>query len=345
MTEAGYALESPGLSALARPRTGRRLATSTAVWLFVAGNAAVMVWLWVHGGNVSDDLSTGELLTSVARITGLLGAYSALLQVLLLARLPPVERLFGFDRLTVWHRWNGHACLDLILAHVVLSVWGYALMDKISLPNEVTTMLGGGIYPGMITATVGTALLVAVVMTSVVIVRRRLRYEAWYAVHLLAYAGIALAWFHQIPTGNELVLDRVAADYWRALILGTLALLVAFRVIGPAVKALRYRLRVAEVVSEGPGIVSLRITGRRSTGSTRGPVSSSSGASSTGSAGGRRTPSRFRRRRTDAPSGSRSKPWAISRAGSRRSLRARRLSRRDRSASSRLRRAPVTRSP
>lgn len=25
-----------------------------------------------------------------------------------------------------WHRWNGHACLYLVLAHVVLSVWGYA---------------------------------------------------------------------------------------------------------------------------------------------------------------------------------------------------------------------------
>jgi predicted ferric reductase len=262
MTEAGYALESTRLSSLARPRAGRRVAMSIALWAFVAGNAALMVWLWVHGGNVSDDLSTGELLTSLARITGLLGAYSALLQVLLLARLPPVERLFGFDRLTVWHRWNGHACLDLILAHVVLSVWGYALMDKISLPGEVTTMLGGGVYPGMITATVGTALLIAVVVTSVVIVRRRLRYEAWYAVHLLAYAGIALAWFHQIPTGNELVLDRVAADYWRALFLGTFGLLVAFRLVGPALNALRYRLRVAEVVAEGPGIVSLRITGR-----------------------------------------------------------------------------------
>jgi predicted ferric reductase len=202
-------------------------------------------------------------LTSLARITGLLGAYSALLQVLLLARLPAVERLFGFDRLTVWHRWNGHACLDLVLAHVVLSVWGYALMDRISLPKEVSTMLGGGVYPGMITATVGTGLLVAVVVTSVVIVRRRLRYESWYAVHLLAYAGIALAWFHQIPTGNELVLDRVAADYWRALYVGTIGLLVAFRIVGPTLNALRYRLRVAEVVPEGPGIVSLRITGRR----------------------------------------------------------------------------------
>src|SRR5437870_1306826 len=263
MNDAGYALESPRLSALPRARSGRRLATASVVWAVVAGNAALLVWLWVHGGNVSDDLSTGQLLTSLARITGLLGAYSALLQVLLLARLPPVERLFGFDRLTVWHRWNGHACLDLVLAHVVLSVWGYSLLDKISLPKEITTMLGGGIYPGMITATVGTALLIAVVLTSVVIVRRRLRYEWWYAVHLLAYAGIALAWFHQIPTGNELVLDRVAADYWRALYAATIVLLVGFRVLVPLANALRFRLRVTEVVPEGPGVVSIRITGRR----------------------------------------------------------------------------------
>jgi hypothetical protein len=98
--------------------------------------------------------------------------------VLLLARLPWLERLVGFDRLSVWHRWNGHATLDLVLAHVVLSVWGYSLMDKVSLPKEVSTMLGGGIYPGMITATVGTFLLVAAVVSSVVIVKRRLRYEA-----------------------------------------------------------------------------------------------------------------------------------------------------------------------
>ena len=59
-----------------------------------------------------------------------------------------------------------------MLGHVVFSVWGYALLDRISLPSEVSTMLGGGVYPGMITATVGTGLLIAVVVSSVVIVRQ-----------------------------------------------------------------------------------------------------------------------------------------------------------------------------
>jgi len=240
----------------------RRALGLVVVWVVVLGNVVVIVWLWVHGGNWTLK-SSGDVLTSVARLTGLLSAYLALLQVILLARVPVLERLVGFDRLSVWHRWNGHACLDLVLAHVVFSVWGYALLDKYSLPKEVSTMLGGGIYPGMITATIGTVLLIGVVVTSVVIVKRRLRYEWWYSVHLLAYAGIALAWFHQIPTGNELVLDRIAADYWRALYVATIALLVVFRLLVPALAALRYRLRVAAVVEEGPGVVSLWITGRR----------------------------------------------------------------------------------
>ena len=262
MTEAVLEHSRPHAVAIQRRNSLARAATATLLAAVFAGNLAGIAWLWWHGGNLVGVHGTGEWLTSFARITGLLAAYSALLQVLLLARLPWLERLVGFDRLSTWHRWNGHACLYLVLAHIVLSVWGYALMDRLSIPEEISTMLGGGIYPGMITATAGTALLIAVVGLSVVVVRRRLRYEAWYAVHLTAYAAIALAWFHQIPTGNELVLDRAAADYWRALYLATLGALVVFRVLVPIVNSLRYRLRVDDVVAEGPGVVSLRIAGR-----------------------------------------------------------------------------------
>src|SRR5580765_477508 len=238
-----------------------RAAGLVLVWAVVLGNTAAIVWLWVHGGNLTLR-SSGDVLTSIARLTGLLGAYLALLQVILLARVPALERLVGFDRLTVWHRWNGHACLDLVLAHVVLSIWGYSLMDHLSIAKETSTMIWGGIYPGMITATVGTFLLIAVVVSSVVVVRRRLRYEWWYAVHLTAYASIALGWFHQIPTGNELVLDRTAANYWRGLYVVTLALLVVWRLLLPAWQAVWLGLRVEEVVPEGPGVVSIRIGGR-----------------------------------------------------------------------------------
>src|SRR3954464_5878824 len=147
---------------VAQRRPARRALTATILWGVLVANGAVIVWLWVHGGNVSDDLSTGELLTSLARITGLLASYTALIQVLLLARIPWVERLVGFDRLTVWHRWNGHACLYLILAHTFLSIWAYQLLEfqPISYWGETGRLIWGDVLPGMVTATIGTALLV-----------------------------------------------------------------------------------------------------------------------------------------------------------------------------------------
>ena len=250
---------APSLSVAARLR---RVLPATLVLVLVIGNGLAIVWLWYHGGNVTDVHTTADALTSVARITGLLSAYLALVQVILLARLPALERAVGFDRLSRWHRWNGHVCIDLVIAHVVFSVWGYSLADHFTLGKEISTMLGGGIYPGMITATIGTAMLLAVVATSLVIVRRRLSYEWWYVVHLLAYAGIALSWFHEIPTGNELVLDKTAANYWRALYVATLIILVVFRILVPLVNAFRYRLRVDEVSREGDDVVSVRIAGR-----------------------------------------------------------------------------------
>jgi predicted ferric reductase len=247
----------------ARPAARAGTVAAALIWAFLVGNVVAIVFLWYHGGNVTQVHSTGELLTSIARITGLLGAYLALVQVILLSRLPALERLRGFDRLTVWHRWNGHVCLYLILAHVFFSIWGYAKMDRIGIGKETSTMIWGGVYPGMIVATISTFLFVVIVLSSIVIVRRRLDYRAWYAVHITTYAAIALGWFHQVPTGNELVLDTIAADYWASLYLATLGVLLVFRLLVPLANAFRYRMRVAEVVPEGPGVVSLRISGRR----------------------------------------------------------------------------------
>lgn len=234
---------------------GRAIAAS-----IVAINAAVIIWLWIYDGGVSGVHSVAGIFTSLGRITGLLGAYLLLLQVLLLARLRWLERLVGLDRLTIWHRLNGFFCLYLIVAHVVLITVGYALTDRLGIPQEITTLLGT--YPDMIPAALGTGLLVLVVVTSLVIVRRRLRYEAWYAVHLTAYAAIVLAWFHQLPTGNEFVLNAAAATYWTALYLITLALVLVFRLALPIAYGFRHQMRVAEVNIESPTVVSLRITGR-----------------------------------------------------------------------------------
>ncbi len=231
-----------------------------AVASILAANIVVIVWLWLYDGGATGVHTTGGFLTSVGRITGLLGAYFLLVQVLLLARIRPVERLIGFDRLTVWHRYNGILCFYLIVAHVVFIVLGYGITDQVSIVNEISTMLGT--YPYMHLALIGMALLVVVIATSIVIVRRRLRYETWYLVHLTAYLTVLLAWFHQLPTGNEFVLNAAAATYWITLYLVTLGLLILFRLALPIVYGFRHQMRVAEVNEEGPNVVSLRLTGR-----------------------------------------------------------------------------------
>ena len=244
----------------------RRRAATHAVALFVAsaiylGNIVALVWIWVDNGNLTMH-TTADLLARTAGLAGLIGAYLALIQVVLLSRLPILERLAGFDRLTQWHRWNGHLCIDLVIVHVVLQIQGYSMPTHRSFGDEFWTMVAQGAFPGMITATVGTVLLLGVGWSSFVIARRRLPYEVWYAVHLTAYAGIALAWFHEIPTGGDLALNPGAARYWRILALVTLAT-VAWRVLAPIVSAFRYRLKVVDVIDEGGGATSLRIAGRR----------------------------------------------------------------------------------
>ena len=230
------------------------------LWLLFVANMVVIGALWARGGAFDGIGDPGIALTSLGRLTGLIGSYLALVQILLLVRVRWLERLAGFDALTLWHRRNGKLCLLLLLAHTVLITVGYTLTGRTSILHEISKLLSS--YDDMITATVGTGLLVVVVVTSLVIVRRRLPYEVWYAVHLATYAGIALAFAHQLSNGSEFVSDTVARDYWTALYVVTLAASVGFRLLVPLWQALWYRMRVEAVVTEGPGVVSLVIAGR-----------------------------------------------------------------------------------
>lgn len=238
----------------------RRLIIIALCGLAVANGGAVL-WLWLHGGGAGLlTQSPGGLLTSLGRLTALVGTYLVLIQVILVARLPWLERIVGFDRLTVWHRWNGPVAIALVVVHVPLTFAGRALLLGNPLGREVVSLFKS--RPGMITATVGTAVLIWVLITSLMAVRRRLRYETWYFIHLSVYAGVLLAYFHQVLTGNEFAAHPVQRDYWYALYVLTAALVLGFRVLAPAIGYWRYRLQVEEVRRESPRVVSIYMQGR-----------------------------------------------------------------------------------
>ncbi|HSD81565.1 MAG TPA: ferric reductase-like transmembrane domain-containing protein, partial [Solirubrobacteraceae bacterium] len=173
---------------------GRGLPTGWDLSVLALANAAIVAGLWWRQGGLRDIHDLGGLLTSAGRLTGLLGAYLALVQVLLLGRIPALDRALGFARVAAWHRRNGVACLGLLAAHAVLVTAGYAAADGAGVGWQAGELLSS--YPGVLLALIGLGLLVAVVVTSVAIVRRRLGHRAWHAVHLTAYAAIALAFSH-----------------------------------------------------------------------------------------------------------------------------------------------------
>ena len=85
--------------------------------------------------------------------------------------------------------------------------------------------------------------------------RRRLRYETWYFVHLYAYLGVALAFSHQLATGTDFVGEPAARAYWTALYVATLGALVVFRLGVPLVRsALARPARRARASRRAPGV-------------------------------------------------------------------------------------------
>ena len=112
-------------------------------------------------------------------------------------------------------------------------------------------------------AWVGLGLFVLVAVTSIQKARRRLSYETWYFIHLYAYLGVALAFFHQLAVGTDFEDDPVATAYWLGLYVVAAALILVFRFGHPIALFLRHRLVVAEVAPEGDGVVSIYVTGRR----------------------------------------------------------------------------------
>jgi ferredoxin-NADP reductase len=155
----------------------------------------------------------------------------------------------------------GRWTVCLLVAHVVLIVWGYAVQGHASVWEETVSIVFD--YPDMLKATIGTLILFAVGIVSARAVRRRVRYETWYYLHLLTYAALFLAFFHQLSLGNEFIGNTLAQAAWYALYLGVAALVLWFRVLAPVRLNLRHRLRVAAVIPEAPGVFSVVVQGRR----------------------------------------------------------------------------------
>ncbi len=234
-----------------------RLGAGSALWISLL---LVSYW-WATGGGFQDLTAPVTGLTSAGRLTGLVASDLLLVQLLLMARIPWLERAFGQDRLAHIHRLVGFTSLNLMLAHVGLITWGYAAGDLGSTPITLWHLTWH--YSGMLLALAGTVCLLMVAVTSVKIARRRLRYESWHLLHLYAYLGAGLALPHQLWTGQQFTSSPAATAYWWTMWGAAAGAVLWWRVGMPLFRNLRHQLVVTSVVPEGRGVVSVYLTGRR----------------------------------------------------------------------------------
>ncbi len=202
----------------------------------------------------------GGVAMFLGNLTGMAGTYLALVMVLLVSRIPHIERILGQDGLLRWHRRLSPWPISLIVAHAILLTYAYAEASHSGLLAQLASFVSS--YSGMLIAIVGLGLMVLAAVLSIYSVRRRLRRETWWAIHLGMYLALALAFSHELALGPSFVGHPVTQVLWSVAWAATAGVVLAYRFGLPAYRTLRYRLKVVEVRRETEDVVSLILEGR-----------------------------------------------------------------------------------
>lgn len=226
-------------------------------WLSVVW---VVFTFLIDGGAVGvTDLHSA--LGAIERLSALVATDLLLIQTLLIARVPWLDKIYGHDRATLTHKRLGKPVLYLVILHFVAVVWSYAIADSKNVVDEFFAMLNT--IPDLITGTIAFVLMILVVVTSIKITRSRLSYEAWYLVHLLAYGAVMLAIPHQINVGTDIAGKPMAQIFWISAYLFVGLNILWFRLLSPIVISGIHGLKVSEVISESSDATSIYISGRK----------------------------------------------------------------------------------
>ncbi|WP_449353322.1 ferredoxin reductase family protein [Streptomyces shaanxiensis] len=237
-------------TAAKRPRVVAR----TGLYAVLAANAAVVAWFFTQAGFASNALIV------LGRLTGLYAALIMAFQLVLVARLPWLDRRIGMDRLTSWHRWTGFGILWTLLAHVVFIAFGYAEGTDTGPIGEVVDL--AETTEGVLRAVVAFFLILVVGAVSARYARRRLAYETWHFIHLYTYVAVVLAFTHQVSVGTTFTSSSAATAYWYGVWGVALGSVVLGRAVLPLWRNWRHQFRVTAVVPENDNVVSIYISGK-----------------------------------------------------------------------------------
>jgi len=206
-------------------------------------------------------------LTSVGRATGIVAASMMMIQLLVIARIPLVERRLGHDRAALLHGRLGRIGFFVIAAHVVTLILGYGARTHTGWWTQSWEFLLHFSTP-MTLSVIGFWLLIAVVATSLAAVRRKWKYENWHAVHMLTYVVVAFSIPHQFTAGTTFsghamsATDTFARWYWAILWTVSVGGFLLYRIVKPLWGLARHNLTVERVDRNMDGTISVWIVGR-----------------------------------------------------------------------------------
>ena len=227
------------------------------IFLIVILTIILSSW-WNFSGSLVSSGNTASIMTGIARLVGLLAAVMMLLQLILIGRVKWVEAVFGLDKLSRLHRTNGYIILGLILLHPFLMTFGYSLTDGTSYFSQLLTFLK--FWEHVLLAFIGWAILLVTVGISISIVRRKLKYELWYYIHVFNYAAIILIFWHTRETTPD-AQSITWLIFWYGLYIFAFGNLIWFRFTRPSIKLMQHKFTVSRVEDLGPA-TSIYITGR-----------------------------------------------------------------------------------
>ncbi|MFD8302169.1 ferric reductase-like transmembrane domain-containing protein [Streptomyces sp. NPDC059690] len=231
-----------------------RVVARTGLYAVLAANAAVVAYFFAQAGFASNALIV------IGRLFGLYGALVMAFQLVLVARLPWLDRRIGMDRLTSWHRWTGFALLWTLLAHAVFITLGYAGGAGVGPITEIVDL--ARTTEGVLRAIVALGIILVVGAVSARCARRRLAYETWHFIHLYTYVAVVLAFTHQVAVGTTFTSSSAAKTYWYGVWAVALGAVALGRLVLPLWRNTRHQFRVSAVVPESDNVVSIHITGK-----------------------------------------------------------------------------------
>ena len=204
------------------------------------------------------DLPGGKML-AVGTISALVGTYLCLMLMLLVSRLPWLERELGHDRMVALHRTVAPYSIFLILGHFIFTTISYAQAEEHSIVGQLWALVTKSAW--MMPAAAAFVLMMGISTLSYRRIRMRMRYETWWVTHLYFYVAVALSFGHQVALGPMFVAHPYQRYFWAGLYIAVFATIILARVVAPISFSRKHDLRVAAVVPEADGVISVYVSG------------------------------------------------------------------------------------